>query len=103
MKSTGIVRRIDQLGRMVLPSELRASFNINDGDSLEIFTSNDMIVLKKYMPSDIFTGEMEDLVEYKGKKVSRNSIRELARLAGFRLEETAETLGADNFETEDIL
>ncbi len=103
MKSTGIVRKIDQLGRMVLPSELRASFNINEGDALEIFTSNDMIVLKKYMPSDIFTGEMEDLIDYKGKKVSRNSIRELARLAGFRLEETAETLGTDSFETEDIL
>ncbi len=103
MKSTGIVRKVDQLGRMVLPSELRASFNIKDGDSLEIFTSNDMIVLKKYMPSDIFTGEMEDLVEYKGKRVSKNSIRELARLAGFQLKEPTRSSENNSFELEDIL
>lgn len=82
MKSTGIVRKIDSLGRMVLPSELRASFNLKEGDSLEIFTNNDMIVLKKYTPADIFTGEMDDLVEYRGKKVSVNTIKELARIAG---------------------
>ncbi len=103
MKSTGIVRKVDQLGRMVLPSELRASFNIKDGDALEIFTSNDMIVLKKYMPADIFTGEMEDLVEYKGKRVSRNTIKELARLAGFKLDEAPRSSDGDNFELDDIL
>ena len=102
MKSTGIVRKVDQLGRMVLPSELRESFNIKDGDALEIFTSNDMIVLKKYMPSDIFTGDMEDLIEYKGKKVSRNTVRELAKIAGFRLEETEAPQKRNSFELEDI-
>lgn len=102
MKSTGIVRKIDQLGRMVLPSELRESFNLREGDALEIFTSNDMIVLKKYMPSDIFTGDMDDLIEYRGKKVSRNTVRELARLAGFKLEETEAVSSENKFELEDI-
>ena len=85
MKSTGIVRKVDELGRIVLPVELRKSLNINIKDPLEIFTSNDRIVLKKYEPADIFTGDMKDLIEYKGKKVSKNSIRELAEIAGFDL------------------
>lgn len=85
MKSTGIVRKVDELGRIVLPIELRKNLDINIKDSLEIFTSNDKIVLRKYNPSDIFTGEMENLIEYKGKKVSINSIIELAKLAGFKI------------------
>lgn len=85
MKSTGIVRKLDELGRIVLPIELRAKLDINPKDALEIFTSNDKIVLKKYEPSDIFTGEMDNLVEYMGKKVSKNSIIELAKLAGLEV------------------
>ncbi len=85
MKSTGIVRKVDELGRIVLPVELRKSLGINIKDPLEIFTSNDRIVLKKYEPADIFTGEMRDLIEYKRKKVSKNSIKEMAELAGFKL------------------
>lgn len=88
MKSTGIVRKVDELGRIVLPVELRKNLGINIKDPLEIFTSSDKIVLKKYEPADIFTGEMSDLIEYKGKKVSKASIRELANLAGFRITET---------------
>ncbi len=101
MKSTGIVRKIDALGRMVLPSELRANFNLKDGDALEIFTSNDMIVLKKYAPADIFTGEMDNLVEYRGKKVSVNSIKELARIAGLTISESPASSSRE-FEIEDI-
>ena len=98
MKSTGIVRKVDELGRIVLPVELRKSLNINIKDPLEIFTSNDRIVLKKYEPSDIFTGEMKDLIEYKGKKVSKQSIRELAELAGFSIVENEDDL--DDLEDE---
>ena len=86
MKSTGIVRKVDELGRIVLPIELRKTLCINERDPLEIFTDNDMVVLKKYQPSDIFTGDMSDLHEYKGLKVSISSIRELARIAGYKLE-----------------
>jgi transcriptional pleiotropic regulator of transition state genes len=97
MKSTGIVRKVDQLGRFVLPSELRNSLGIKD-DALEVFTSGDMIVLKKYAPSDIFTGEMNDLVEFKGKKVSKNTIRELCRIAGFKIVEENNVSSDDDFE-----
>ena len=64
MKSTGIVRRVDELGRIVLPIELRRSLNINERDTLEIFVDDEKIVLKKYEPADIFTGNMDDLIEY---------------------------------------
>lgn len=97
MKSTGIVRKVDQLGRIVLPSELRSSLGIKD-DALEIFTKDDMIVLKKYSPSDIFTGEMNNLIEYRGKKVSKNTIKELCRIAGFQItEDTSDDFDDDDF------
>lgn len=102
MKSTGIVRKVDQLGRFVLPSELRNSLGIKE-DALEVFTSGDMIVLKKYAPSDIFTGEMGDLIEYKGKKVSKNTVRELCRIAGFTITEESSAAGADDFEINEEL
>mgnify|MGYP000654960200 FL=1 len=87
MKSTGIVRKVDELGRIVLPIELRRSLNIDVKDSLEIFVDEDKIVLKKYEPADIFTGEMENLIDYRGKKVSVSSIKEMAALAGLKLSE----------------
>ena len=84
MKSTGIVRRLDELGRITLPIELRRNFDVNERDPLEIFVDDDKIILKKYN----FTGEdMDDLIDYKGKKVSRKSIIELAKLAGFEITE----------------
>ena len=61
--STGIIRKVDKLGRFVLPSELREKFHIVENDALEIFTSGDMIVLKKYEARDIFTGQSENLID----------------------------------------
>lgn len=81
MKSTGIVRKVDELGRIVLPIELRRNLGIEERDSLEIFIDNNKIILKKYEPSDVFTGSMENLIEYKGKKVSIESILEMAKIA----------------------
>lgn len=80
MKSTGIVRKVDELGRIVLPIELRKVLHIDVRDSLEIFVDENKIILKKYEPADIFTGDMRDLVEYKGKKVSKATILELYKL-----------------------
>jgi len=80
MKSTGIVRKVDELGRVVLPIELRKTLHIEVKDPMEIFVNEDSIVLKKYEPADIFTGDMEDLVEYKGKKISKKTIQELQKL-----------------------
>lgn len=82
MASTGIVRKLDELGRITLPIELRRSMGILDRAPLEIIVDGDQIVLKKYQDEDIFTGETEDLIEYHGLKVSKQSIKELADLAG---------------------
>ena len=87
MKSTGIVRRVDELGRVVLPIELRRSHGISEKDTLEIFVDDDKIILKKYEPADIFTGSMDELIEYKGKKVSVASIKEMARIANLKISE----------------
>ncbi len=77
MKSTGVVRRIDELGRLVLPAELRKTFNIEERDALEVYTEGDMIILKKYEPACIFCGDARDVVLFKGKNVCRNCIKEL--------------------------
>ena len=69
MKSTGIVRKLDELGRITLPIELRRNLNISERDPLEIFVDDERIILKKYQPCDIFTGDMEELIDYQGKKV----------------------------------
>jgi transcriptional pleiotropic regulator of transition state genes len=80
MKAIGIVRRVDGLGRIVLPKELRNTLDINARDGLEIFLDDGTIILKKYMPSCVFCGSTEDLVNYKGKKVCKNCIVALSQL-----------------------
>lgn len=82
MKATGIVRKVDELGRIVLPSELRKTMHVTVGDSFELFTNDNTVVLKKYEPGCILTGAMENLLEYKGRKVSKEAVRELAEMAG---------------------
>ena len=77
MKSTGIVRKVDELGRIVLPIELRRTLNIAVKDSLEIYVDGPQIILKKYEPDCIFCGNTEDLIEYKGKLVCKNCSDEL--------------------------
>ncbi len=67
MKSTGIVRKVDELGRIVIPMELRKSMDIKERDPLEIFTDGDRIVLKKYSNSCVFCGEGEDVVDFNDK------------------------------------
>lgn len=82
MKSTGIVRKLDELGRITLPIELRRTLGVEERDPLEIFVDEDKIVLTKYEPADIFNGEKGELIDYCGKKVSKESIIALAKLAG---------------------
>ena len=64
MKSTGVVRKIDELGRFVLPIELRKNLRINNRDSVEIFVEDDKIILKKYEPSCVFCGAALILYSY---------------------------------------
>jgi|HigsolmetaAR203D_1030402.scaffolds.fasta_scaffold03337_8 looped-hinge helix DNA binding domain, AbrB family len=80
MKSTGIVRKVDELGRVVIPIELRRTLGIGEKDALEIYVDGERIVLKKYEPACIFTGNAEDLVYFKGKMISKECVRELAAL-----------------------
>lgn len=77
MKSTGIVRKIDELGRIVLPIELRRTLDIAEKDALEIYTDQDSIILKKYKSSCVFCGSNEDLGEFKGKCVCAVCMKEL--------------------------
>ena len=80
MKATGIVRKVDELGRIVLPSELRKTMHVQVGDSFELFTNENTVVLKKYEPGCVLTGAMDDLVDYKGRKVSKQAIKEMLEL-----------------------
>ncbi|GHU51640.1 AbrB family transcriptional regulator [Clostridia bacterium] len=92
MKSTGLVKRLDELGRIVIPVDIRRTFGLQSpskdgaGDSIEFFTEDDKIILRKYQPADIFTGSMENLVEYRGRKVSKDTIIELAELADLKID-----------------
>lgn len=67
MKSTGIVRKIDPLGRIVLPMELRRTYEMNTGDPIEIYADNDKIVLRKFQKSCVFCGTDENITDYKDK------------------------------------
>ncbi len=77
MKSTGMVRRVDELGRIVLPKELRNTFDIEEKDALEIYTEGNTIILKKYEPSCIFCGDAADVTTFHGRNVCRKCIKEL--------------------------
>ena len=77
MKATGIVRKIDDLGRIVLPSELRKTLGISERDALEIYVDQSSIVLKKYEPCCVFCGETDQMTTYKGKNVCVHCAAEL--------------------------
>ena len=77
MKSTGIVRRVDELGRIVLPIELRRTLGIDVKGALEIFVDGNQIVLNKYEPACIFCNSANDIVNFKGKNICRQCLKEL--------------------------
>ena len=77
MKSTGIIRKVDELGRIVLPIELRRTLDIAERDELEIYLENDRIILQKFEPSCIFCGSSLRLVSYHGKNVCQDCIHEM--------------------------
>lgn len=69
MANTGIIRKLDELGRIVIPVEIRNSFEMNEGDSIEIHVENESVVLKKHICKCIFCGNTEDLEEFKEKLI----------------------------------
>ena len=75
MKSTGIVRKVDELGRIVLPIELRRTLGIEEKDRIEIFVDGESIILRKYQPACIFCDNAKDIINYKGKNICSDGTR----------------------------
>lgn len=80
MKSTGIVRKVDELGRVVIPIELRRTLDIEEKDSLEIYVDGDKIILRKYEPACIFCGNADDVRIYKEKNICESCLEEMKSL-----------------------
>ncbi len=80
MKSTGIVRELDSLGRIVLPKSLRRIYDLNEKDGLEIFTEGEMLILKKYTPFCVFCGSSDGIESYKGKNICCRCMEEIGEL-----------------------
>ena len=80
MKSTGIIRRVDELGRVVIPIELRNQFHISEKDPIEIFVDGSSIILKKYEKSCLFCGNNKKLSEYKGKLICNKCLKQIRSL-----------------------
>ena len=81
MKSTGVVRKLDDLGRIVIPIELRRTMDIGLRDTLEIFVEDDKIILKKYQPACIFCNDARDVIYYKDKLICKRCLEELKKQA----------------------
>ncbi|HEY8392974.1 MAG TPA: AbrB/MazE/SpoVT family DNA-binding domain-containing protein [Capillibacterium sp.] len=74
MKSTGIVRKVDELGRVVIPIELRRTLRIEEKDALEIYVDGEKIILKKYEPACIFCGNAENVRNFKDKNICQDCL-----------------------------
>ena len=77
MKSTGIVRKVDNLGRIVLPIEIRKVLDIKEKDSIEIFIDDGKIILEKYQPSCVFCGSIDNIVYFIGKRICSECIEKM--------------------------
>ena len=77
MKSTGVVRKVDELGRIVLPIEIRKMMDINVKDAVEIFTDGDRIVLQKYQPACLFCNDADGITYFNDRRICRNCIEKI--------------------------
>lgn len=82
IKSTGITRKVDELGRVVIPIELRRTLVIDEADPLEIYVDDEKIILKKYEPGCMFCGNADGLKNINGKNICISCLKELKELAG---------------------
>lgn len=80
MRAVGIVRRVDELGRFVIPKELRHTIGIDSGDHMEIYVNGEMIVLQKFRPSCIFCGSHDSLVDFKGSLICQGCVNSAQRI-----------------------
>ncbi len=80
MKAVGIARKVDQLGRVVLPKELRDSLDMDNGTPIEMYPDGDLLYMKKYLPECIFCENTENVIEYKDKNICLDCIENLKEL-----------------------
>ena len=80
MKSTGIVRMVDQLGRIVLPIEIRKTMGISEKDPLEIFIDDNKIILMKYQPSCTFCNNADNIVYFNGKRICEDCLKKIKEM-----------------------
>lgn len=77
MKSTGVVRKVDELGRIVLPISIRQTMDINEKDPLEIFTDDNRIILQKYHPACVFCNNADRIVYFNNKRICRDCLEKI--------------------------
>ncbi|GIP43182.1 SpoVT/AbrB family regulatory protein [Paenibacillus sp. J45TS6] len=80
MKPAGVVRKVDQLGRIVLPKSLRKRYQMNEGDPVEILVQGDHIILERYRPKCIFCGSMEEVNDFKDRYICASCLTEMTGL-----------------------
>jgi transcriptional pleiotropic regulator of transition state genes len=80
MKPAGVVRKVDQLGRIVLPKSLRKRYQMNEGDPVEILVSGDHIILERYRPRCVFCSSMEQVSEFKERHICAECLGEMGML-----------------------
>ena len=80
MKATGIVRKIDELGRIVIPIEMRRTLDVGERDPLEIFVEDNRIILKKYEPTCVFCGKAKSAAQFGGKNICAACLKSLKEL-----------------------
>ena len=80
MKATGIVRKLDVLGRIVIPKELRTTLDLNETDPIEIFVEGNDIILRKYQPACIFCNDATDIIQFGGKNICKNCLAKMKNL-----------------------
>ncbi|MCH5204123.1 MAG: AbrB/MazE/SpoVT family DNA-binding domain-containing protein [Oscillospiraceae bacterium] len=88
IKSTGIVRKVDELGRVVIPIELRRTLEIDERDGLEIFVEEDQIILKKYSPSCVFCSNAGNIIKFNEKNICTSCLEKLKELSPETQQET---------------
>ena len=77
MGTSGIVRRLDELGRIVLPMELRKTLDLKVRDSIEITADKGSIILKKYSPACVFCGKDNKIANFKDKNICSKCLQEI--------------------------
>lgn len=80
MKSTGVIRRVDELGRVVIPIEIRTQFGISEKDPMEIYVDGNSVILKKYEPNCIFCGNSKKLIEFDNKLICKKCANNIYKM-----------------------